>query len=203
MDFNKLKAEILAELRKEFYLVPKKPVKPTKPTNIHPIRFSVKWSNGIDESELHVYGSEHEPEPESEQVSEPKSEQVLEPKSEQVLEPESEQVPEQKSEQVPEQKSEQVSEPESEKSYESDKSYESESDESEPKPIIKHKYTNSSNYKAMVENPEMLAIFKKWYEPNKSKYNALKHAFNSLIKHEGFIEISSDGIILSALRNKI
>ena len=155
MDYTKLKAEILADLRQEFYLVPKDPKGSNTATQ--PIRFSVKWSNGIDMSELHVYES-----------AKPMLMQVPEPV------------------QVP------VPEPDTE----SENSYESEPDElEEPEPITKYKYTHSSNYSAMVDNPEMLAIFEKWYESNKSKYNALKHAFNSLIKHEGYIEISSDGFI--------
>lgn len=152
MDYTKLKADILDTLRQEFYLVPRDP-KPNTP----PIRFSVKWSNGIDISELHVYES---------------------PVPMQVPVPAPMQVP--------------VPEPDNE----SENSYESDSDEPEdPEPITKYKYTHSSNYSAMVDNPEILAIFEKWYESNKSKYNALKHSFNSLIKHEGYIEISSDGFI--------
>lgn len=171
MDYTKLKAEILAELRQEFYLVPK-----SSKTAPQPIRFSVKWSNGIDMSELHVYESPNPP--------------VLVPV--QVPVPEPIQVPVPVPIQVPEQF------PEDTESDESDDSYESENDSDEPEdpePITKYKYTHSSNYSAMVDNPEMLAIFEKWYESNKSKYNALKHAFNSLIKHEGYIEISSDGLI--------
>lgn len=147
MDYNKLKAEILSELRQEFYLVPKDPI---KPANTPPIRFSVKWSNGKDISELHVYESE-----------------AMETK---------------------------VPEPVPDSKFEYDSQCE-EIDSEDPKPITKFKYTNSSNYTAFVNNPEMLEIFDQWYESNKTKYNALKHAFNSLIKHEEFIEISSDGII--------
>ena len=161
MDYTKLKAEILADLRQEFYLVP-------KIASTQPIRFSVKWSNGIDMSELHVYEA---PLPAQVPVHVP------------VQVPVHAQVP------VPE------SDTESEDSYETET--ETESEPEDPEPITKYKYTHSSNYSAMVDNPEMLAIFEKWYESNKSKYNALKHAFNSLIKHEGFIEISSDGFILT------
>ena len=166
MDYTKLKAEILADLRQEFYLVP-------KIASTQPIRFSVKWSNGIDMSELHVYESPKPPVHVPIQVPVP----VQVPVPMQIPVP------------VPE------SDTESEDSYESES--ESESEPEDPEPITKYKYTHSSNYSAMVDNPEMLAIFEKWYESNKSKYNALKHAFNSLIKHEGFIEISSDGFILT------
>ena len=154
MDYTKLKADILDALRQEFYLVPRDP----KPTNTHPIRFSVKWSNGIDISELHVYES---------------AVPMQVPVPIQVPVPAPMQVP--------------VPEPDNE----SENSYEPE----DPEPITKYKYTHSSNYSAMVDNPEILTIFENWYESNKSKYNALKHSFNSLIKHEGYIEISSDGFI--------
>jgi hypothetical protein len=170
MDYNKLKAEILAELHQEFYLVPRDP----KPSNTPPIRFSVKWSNGKDISELHVYGSEPPI--------------FIEPKPVQVHKPE------------PKSEPESAHDSDSEFEYDSQcEEYDSESEDEikpvDPKPITKFKYTHSSNYTALVNNPEMLEIFEQWYIPNEKKYNALKHAFNSLIKHESFIEISSDGNI--------
>jgi hypothetical protein len=57
-------------------------------------------------------------------------------------------------------------------------------------------YTKSTEWDAFTKETEAYNIFEKWYVVQQPrKYNAIRHAFNSIIKHQGFIQIRSDGSI--------
>lgn len=57
-------------------------------------------------------------------------------------------------------------------------------------------YTKSSEWDNFVKETEAYNIFQKWYDAHGvGKYNAPRHAFNSIIKHQGFLQISSNGSI--------
>jgi hypothetical protein len=42
--------------------------------------------------------------------------------------------------------------------------------------------------------------FEAWFEANSGEYNHMRHAFNSLIKHEKYIKISNDGTVRTHLQ---
>jgi hypothetical protein len=62
--------------------------------------------------------------------------------------------------------------------------------------INTYHYIKSTEWDSFVKETEAYNIFQKWYAAHGvGKYNAPRHAFNSIIKYQGFIQISSDGTI--------
>lgn len=66
------------------------------------------------------------------------------------------------------------------------------------------KYTEHKQWESLESDGSCMLVFEKWYNDNNKRYKHIKHAFNSLCKHYGLIEIrhvtiSIDGEELSTL----
>lgn len=61
-------------------------------------------------------------------------------------------------------------------------------------------FSKASDWDRLEADEASYEWFEAWFEENSGEYNHLRHAFNSLIKHENYIKISSDGTVRTHLQ---